>query len=155
MDDVPGTARALDRLVRDAGLRGRLSDGALETARGWPSADDAVDAFAAALERIVGRAAPDPEPALAALALARRRRLEVTREHVRQSEAELQHAEGLRDWFRHAYDDAREHIDGLNAAMRDLEGLLADKDRLIEDIRSERAYRAAAAVRRVLLRRRG
>ena len=60
---------------------------------------------------------------------------------------------GERDWFRHAFDEAREHIDGLGAAMRDLERLLADKDRLVDEIRSERAYRAAVAVRRVLLRR--
>jgi glycosyltransferase involved in cell wall biosynthesis len=154
IDDVPGTARALDRLARDGGLRARLSEGALESARDWPSSAAAADAFGAALRRIAERPAPDPEPALAALALARRHRLELTREHVRQAEAELQRAEGLRDWWRHAYDDARGHIDGLNAAMRDLEALVAEKDRLIEDIRSERAYRAAAAVRRVLLRRR-
>ena len=153
MDDVPATARALDRLAGDLELRRRLSEGAVDTAGRWPSAADAVDAFAAALRRIVERPAPDPGPALAALALARRRRLELTREHVRQSEAELQHAEGLRDWFRHAYDEACEHVEELGAAMRDLDALLRDKDRLIEDIRSERAYRAAVAVRRVILRR--
>lgn len=154
IDDAPGTARALDRLARDRALRRRLSEGALESARAWPSSDAAADGFAAALRAIAEGPEPDAEPALAALAAARRRRLELTREHVRQAEAELQRAEGLRDWFRHAYDDAREHIDGLNAAMRDLERVVAEKDRLIEDIRSERAYRAAAAVRRVLLRRR-
>jgi O-antigen biosynthesis protein len=153
MDDVPGTARALDRLARDPALRRRLSEGALETAVRWPSAEDAVDAFAAAVRGIAERPAPDPEPALAALALARRRRLELTREHVRQSEAELQHAQGLRDWFRHAHGEAVDHVEELGAAMRDFEALLEEKDQLIEDIRSERAYRAAAAVRRVLLRR--
>ncbi len=152
-DDEPGTTRALDRLARDRGLLRRLSEGALESARRWPSADEAVDAFAAALRGIAERPAPDPEPALAVLALARRRWLELTREHVRQAEVEVQRAEGERDWFRHAFDEAREHIDGLNAAMRDLERLLADKDRLVDEIRSERAYRAAVAVRRVLLRR--
>jgi glycosyltransferase involved in cell wall biosynthesis len=154
-DDEPGTARALDRLARDPALLESLSNGALESASGWPSADAAADEFAAAVERIAAAPAPDPEPALAALSVARRRRLELTREHVRQAEAELQHAQGLRDWFEHAFEDAREHIDGLNRAMRDLESVLAEKDRLIEDIRSERAYRAAAAVRRVLLRRGG
>jgi glycosyltransferase involved in cell wall biosynthesis len=153
MDDVPGTARALDRLALDPDLRRRLSEGALETAREWPSAADAVERFAAALERIAESPAPDPEPALAALALAGRRRLELTREHVRQSEAELQHAEGMRDWFRHAHEEACRHVEELGAAMRDLDALLKDKDRLIEDIRSERAYRAAVAMRRVLLRR--
>jgi hypothetical protein len=154
-DDEPGTARALDRLARDPALLARLSDGALETAGAWPSADAAADAFAAVVERIAGGPEPDAGASLAALSVARRRRLELTREHVRQAEAELQYARGLRDWFEHAFDDAREHIDGLNRAMRDLEAVLAEKDRLIEDIRSERAYRAAAAVRRVLLRRGG
>jgi hypothetical protein len=73
---------------------------------------------------------------------------------VRQADAGLHYAEGLRDWYRHAFDDAREHIDGLNEAMRELEGILAGKDRLIEEIRSERAYRAAVAARRLVLRRR-
>jgi hypothetical protein len=154
-DDQQGTVRALDTLAVDRELLGRLSDGALETARDWPSVDDAVDAFAEALHRIAERPAPDPDPALAALALARRRWLELTREHSRQAEAELQRARGERDWFSHAFDDARQHIDGLNAAMRDLEALLAEKDELIDDIRSERAYRAAVAVRKVLLRRGG
>jgi glycosyltransferase involved in cell wall biosynthesis len=137
-DDEPGTAAALDRLASGGALLARLSEGARESAREWPSAADAADAFAAAVGAIAERAAPDPEPAFEALALASRRQLELTREHARQS-----------DWFRLAFDDATEHIGELNAAMRDLEAVVAGKDRQIESIRSERAYRAAAALRRL------
>ena len=154
-DDAPGTVRALDRLARDASLLGRLSDGALETAREWPSAEDAADSFADALRSIAERPGPDPEPALRDLARARLRRLELTREHVRQAEAALERAEGERDWLRRALEEAQDHVEQLGAAMRELEGIVAQKDRLIEDIRSERAYRAAVALRRALLRRGG
>jgi O-antigen biosynthesis protein len=138
-DDEPGAARALDSLASDPELLGRLSDGAREAARAWPSPDDAADAFADAVRGIAERPAPDADAAFAALALAARRRLELTREHVRQ--------EG---WYREAFDDATAHIAELNAAMRDLEAVVAAKDRQIEAIRAERAYRAAAAVRRFL-----
>jgi Glycosyl transferases group 1 len=152
-DDAPGTARALDRLARDPGLVGRLSEGALASAREWPSAGDAAAALAAALGRVVEAPPPDPDAALGALARAHRRRLELTREHVRQASAGLEQAVGQRDWFRGALDEAREMVEQLNVAMRDLEGVVAAKDRQIDEIRSERAYRAAAAVRRVVLRR--
>jgi glycosyltransferase involved in cell wall biosynthesis len=138
-DDEPGTVRALDTLARDGELLARLSEGARESARAWPSRSAAADAFAAAIRGIAERPAPDPHAAFAALALAARRRLELTREHARQ--------DGL---FRGAFEDATEHIAELNAAMRDLEAVVAAKDRQIEEIRSERAYRAAAAVRRFL-----
>ena len=138
-DDEPGTARALDRLARDGDLLARLSEGARDAARSWPSQADAAEAFAAAVEGIAERPAPDPDAAFAALALASRRRLEVTREHARQD-----------GWFRDAFADATKHIGELNAAQRDLEAILSAKDRQIEEIRSERAYRAAAALRRFL-----
>jgi hypothetical protein len=150
IDDVPGTARVLDRLAADPPLLRRLSEGALETAAAWPSADAAQDAFAAAIEGIAARPEPDPSGALRALSVARRRRLELTREHFRQAEAELQH----REWLRDAFEQSRAEVADLQAAMGDLQRLLADKDRLIADIRSERAYRAAVAVRRTILRRR-
>jgi glycosyltransferase involved in cell wall biosynthesis len=155
LDDEPGTVRALDRLAHDASLLATLSEGALDTAREWPSADAAADSFADALRSIAERAAPDPEPALRDIARARLRRLELTREHVRQAEAALERAEGERDWLRRALEEAKDHVEELGAAMRGLEGIVAQKDRLIEDIRSERAYRAAVAVRRALLRRGG
>ncbi|HKP90882.1 MAG TPA: glycosyltransferase family 4 protein [Thermoleophilaceae bacterium] len=138
-DDEPGTARALDRLARDPGLLERLSDGARESARDWPSHADAAEAFAAAVQGIAERPPPDAEGALAPLARASRRRLELTREHARQDA-----------WFRHAFADATEHIEELNHALGELRAILAAKDRQIEEIRSERAYRAAVRVRRLL-----
>jgi glycosyltransferase involved in cell wall biosynthesis len=153
IDDVPGTARALDRLARDPELLGRLSEGAVETAARWPSADRSASEFAGALERIAERPETAAEPALAALVLAARRRLELTREHVRQSEAELQQAVGMRDWYRRGLDEARDHVEELGAAMRGLEAVVAAKDRQIAEIRAERAYRAAVTARRLLLRR--
>jgi glycosyltransferase involved in cell wall biosynthesis len=139
-DDEPGTVRALDALARDGELLARLSGGAREAARAWPSPADAADAFAEALRAIAReRPAPDAEASFAALALASRRRLELTREHARQE-----------SWYREAFEDATAHIGELGAAMRDLEAVVAAKDRQIESIRSERAYRAAAAVRRLL-----
>ena len=74
---------------------------------------------------------------------------------MRQAEAALERAEGERDWLRRALEEAQDHVEELGAAMRGLEVIVAQKDRLIEDIRSERAYRAAVAVRRALLRRGG
>jgi glycosyltransferase involved in cell wall biosynthesis len=138
-DDEPGTARALDRLARDGEFLARLSEGARESARAWTSPADAADAFADAVRGIAERPAPEADAAFAAIALAARRRLELTREHVRQE-----------SWFREGFDDATGHIAELNSAMQDLEAILAAKDRQIEDIRSERAYRAAVAIRRRL-----
>jgi hypothetical protein len=138
-DDDVGTTRALDRLARDGDVLARLSRGARASASAWPSRTDAAEAFAGAVRGIAEGPAPDPDGAFAALAFAARRRLELTREHARQDA-----------WFREAFDDATAHIAHLNAAMRDLEAVVAAKDRQIEAIRSERAYRAAAAVRRFL-----
>lgn len=71
-DDIPGTARWLDALARDRALLGKLSGGALATAAGWPSAEQAGQAFATALEELDERPAPDP--ALAPGRLLRRMR---------------------------------------------------------------------------------
>jgi hypothetical protein len=59
-DDLRGTARQLDLLAKDRELLGRLREAALETARAWPSWDDAAEEMAAALEAIA--AAPPPDP---------------------------------------------------------------------------------------------
>jgi O-antigen biosynthesis protein len=59
-DDLRGTARQLDLLARDRELLGRLREAALETARAWPSWDDAAEEMAAALRAIAEAPAPDP-----------------------------------------------------------------------------------------------
>ena len=51
-DDEPGTTALLDLLARDRELLGRLSEGALATAAGWPSREDSGAAFADALAEL-------------------------------------------------------------------------------------------------------
>lgn len=62
-DDLPGTARQLDLLARDRELLARLREGALETARAWPSWEQSSELMAAALRSI--RDAPPPDGAAA------------------------------------------------------------------------------------------
>lgn len=63
-DDPHGTARALDLLAHDRALLRRLRQGALATARAWPSWDDQAPLMADALREI----AAEPPPAAAAAA---------------------------------------------------------------------------------------
>ncbi|MDP9345685.1 MAG: hypothetical protein M3P44_08165, partial [Actinomycetota bacterium] len=55
-----GTARQLDLLARDRDLLHELRTNALETARGWPSWDQAGRLMAEALATIRAEPAPDP-----------------------------------------------------------------------------------------------
>jgi hypothetical protein len=57
-DDIPGTARWLDLLATDRDLLSRLRQGALDTARDWPSWEASAELMAAALREI----ATGPEP---------------------------------------------------------------------------------------------
>lgn len=66
-DDTRGPARHLELLARDRALLRRLRDGALATARGWPSVEDAAAELATALAAIASDEAPDPAPAAAAM----------------------------------------------------------------------------------------
>jgi hypothetical protein len=83
-DDPLGTARALDLLAEHRALLHRLRLGALETARSWPSWQQASGFMALALRRIADEPAPDPAIAgrrmgagiLAALAEAHTRHIE-------------------------------------------------------------------------------
>ncbi len=59
-DDPRGTARALDLLARDRALLHRLRTGALATARGWPSWEQAGAFMALALRRIAAEPPPSP-----------------------------------------------------------------------------------------------
>jgi glycosyltransferase involved in cell wall biosynthesis len=57
-DDLPGTARQLDLLARDRRLLHYLRTNALETARSWPSWEQASHFMAAALSAIARAPAP-------------------------------------------------------------------------------------------------
>jgi hypothetical protein len=59
-DDGRGTARTLDLLARDRTLLHRLRCGALDTARSWPSWEQAGAVMALALRRIAAEPAPSP-----------------------------------------------------------------------------------------------
>ncbi|HEU4974337.1 MAG TPA: glycosyltransferase family 4 protein [Baekduia sp.] len=59
-DDLRGTARFLDLLARDRVLLHRLRRNAVDTARAWPSWDQAGDVMAGALRAIVERPMADP-----------------------------------------------------------------------------------------------
>ena len=59
-DDIAGTARWLELLARDRTLLDRLRAGALETAAGWPSWEDASARFADAVRSIAAAEAPPP-----------------------------------------------------------------------------------------------
>jgi hypothetical protein len=57
-DDIAGTARWLDLLATDGELLARLRQGALTTARSWPSWEESTTRMASALAEIA--AAPEP-----------------------------------------------------------------------------------------------
>jgi Glycosyl transferases group 1 len=94
-DDPLGTARALDLLAEHRSLLHRLRLGALETARAWPSWQQASAFMALALRRIADEPAPDPAIAgrrmgagiVAALAEAHTRHVEA--EQAKQAREEL------------------------------------------------------------------
>ncbi|HEX8743762.1 MAG TPA: glycosyltransferase family 4 protein [Thermoleophilaceae bacterium] len=148
-DDLPGTARALDGLARDRGRLAELSAGALATAAGWPSADEAAAKFVSAVERLAAGPEPDPAAALAALQAAQTRRLELTREHVRQQEAVASGLRGAVRWHEDALAQARDHVEELNERLREADRLARDLHGQIEAIKATRAYRAATAARRL------
>jgi hypothetical protein len=66
-DDPRGTARQLDLLARDRVLLHQLRLGALDTARAWPTWEQAGEFMAGALHAIRAAPQPDPTPALARL----------------------------------------------------------------------------------------
>jgi O-antigen biosynthesis protein len=66
-DDPRGTARQLDLLARDRVLLHKLRLGALDTARTWPTWEQAGEFMAGALHAIRRAPQPDPTAALAGL----------------------------------------------------------------------------------------
>jgi O-antigen biosynthesis protein len=135
-DDEPGTAAALDALARDAGLRARLRDGALATAARWPGVEEAGAAFCDALAAL--HAAPGPDAGDAARAMQRS-----VRAWTELGRHWPGHVRGRLAWREHELADTRAHLDEVNAARRELEAR-------IEAIKSERAYRLAGRLRRLM-----
>ena len=117
-DDVNGTAAALDLLARDRSLLRRLSAGAIESMREWPSADAAATAFATALTEV----AEAPEPRASASASAAWKR------------------------WRTAADVARTERGEAAVRFRELEGLLRWHEDKLEEIQSSRTYQLALRV---------
>jgi hypothetical protein len=153
-DDVPGTARALDGLARDRDRLKRLGQGALETARDWPSAESALEAFAAAVEDLVAGPEPDPAAAFQHLQRSQRRWLELSREHLRQLEAKVRGLHGAVEWHEHALEEAAAHHKKLTAEVEDVGAKATDAYRKLEELQASRAYRLAVGARRLVRRRR-
>jgi glycosyltransferase involved in cell wall biosynthesis len=86
-DDPRGTARQLDLLARDRVLLHRLRLGALDTARTWPTWEQAGEFMAGALRAIRREPQPDPTAALARLMADVRAGIEEQRYLVRDKNA--------------------------------------------------------------------
>lgn len=148
-DDQPGTARALDRLAGDRELLATLSAGAAATAAEWPSADAAADAFAAAVGRIAAGPEPDADAALAHLQRARRRWLELGREHVRQERALAAGLRGAVEWHVEALEEAAAHHRFLDERLTEADEEKKLMSAQLEEVRNSRAYRAMVAARKL------
>ena len=141
-DDLPATARALDRIARDRALLDELGAGALATAAAWPSTGDAAAEFARAVDELCDGPPPDVDAALATLQRSERRWLELGREYGRQ-------ATTITATLGESVDDYRrdvEHLDRerLAAGEREREAWLQ-----LEEVKASRAYRVARAARRL------
>jgi O-antigen biosynthesis protein len=64
LDDLPGTAAALDTLARDRDLLGRLGQGGLATAGEWPSVEESAAELHAAFEGLLAGEAPPADQRL-------------------------------------------------------------------------------------------
>jgi hypothetical protein len=125
-DDLEGTAAWLDLLARDPSVLRALGDGALATARAWPSVEQSADAMAAALTEIAASGAAGLDDTRRASAHALARGLAMGR--VTQAG----------------------HYDAIATLDRERSRMVAER-RMIEDrleaVLSSRAYRWAVRVR--------
>ena len=141
-DDPTAASAALDELARNRDLLGRLSGGALRTASEWPSAEESTDQLASALIELAAAPPPPIEPAMAALAARRRLSIELGRAQL-----------GELRWAEQAYEQATATLAEKEAAILGLQQAVKEQDRKLREIQEERAYRAAAQVRKWVRRR--
>jgi glycosyltransferase involved in cell wall biosynthesis len=117
-DDEAATVAALQRLRDDAGLRARLREGELATARDWPDERAAGAAFAEALRGFLAEEPPSPDEALRRMARTRRLAIELERPLVTGA-ASWRDKWALADQKNAEYDrwakDLQTHIDALHA----------------------------------------
>lgn len=136
-DDIPGTARALDRLAADRDLLARLSEGALRAAAQWPDLETASARLADALTAL-GPGSGDDAALGAVVRGAGQRRGELAR--LRESLAE--HLQAL--------EDVRADFERMSQAYRDASAQLEDVAAKLDEATSSRAYRLALRMRSVL-----
>jgi glycosyl transferase family 1 len=140
-DDVEGTAGWLDLLARDRELLGTLSDEARRTAEAWPSLEESTRLLHEALVEIADSPPPtvDEQLLMRTLALGNSLgRARLSRGQVATEQA-LTRAEALVRELSESRDECAERLEESKAEL--------------ERIRSGRAYRLAAAVKRTATRR--
>jgi hypothetical protein len=132
-DDLAGTAGWIDLLARERGLLGRMGDGALETAAGWPTWERSTAAFADALAAI----AAGPPPAVGDGVTRLLADLDLAMEDQR---AALHRERYAGDRARAQLEISEQRLDGALARLAAIEGSLA--------------WRISAPLRRLASRRR-
>jgi hypothetical protein len=155
-DDEPGTTAALDLIASDRALLARLADGAVESVRDWPNADETARRFEQAVAQLLARPSQPAEAALDGLMRWRRAATELAREAQRRHLVTLDHTRGEVEWHRNAYEQAKatahEHrlvADARADELNDLgERMTALTDEL-EAIKATRTHRLAVSLQRV------
>ncbi len=117
-DDPLWTARQLDLLATDRELLETLRSGGLQTARGWPSAEQAAATMDAALQAIVAEPPPSADAAAAQLLAD----VEVAMEEQRLAQLRLQRRAESAQWL---LDGERDHARALQDRIWELEGKLS------------------------------
>jgi O-antigen biosynthesis protein len=135
-DDVEGTAGWLDVLARDRELLGKLSDGARRTADDWPSQEMSTRLLHEALVELTESAPPAADEPLLLRTLALGTALGRARLSRRQAATE------------HALTSAEALVRELSESRDECAERLEESKAELERIRSTRAYRFGAAVKR-------
>lgn len=135
-DDLVGATRWLDLLARDGEVLDRLSRGALDTAAAWPSPERSCDAFAEALEAIVGSPRPTPDARLL------QRTLTLQGELGRDQAGRLAHLED-------ALASARAHVGEVGRALDECAEAVAARSAELVALKSTRSYRLHRAAARL------